>query len=132
MYYPGYSQAQVTYNLVWQVITAITQANPIVVTTVNNSDFIPGMEVLFQIPPSFGMRELNNMTAQVTLVSGTSVTCNIDSTKFSPFAYPSPLPAAYSPPTMIPNSSGPYLSPQPLPYGNQDSFEGTVYNAGSV
>ncbi len=131
-YYPGYSQVQVAMNLTWQVIASITQANPMVVTTVNDHGYVDGMEVRFNIPFNFGMVQLNNISGQIISSSSNTLTINIDSTNFTPFAYPSPLPSAYSQPTIFPNSSGPYLSPQPLPYGNQDSFQGTIYNGGEI
>lgn len=130
VYYPGYSQVQVTENLIWQVISMISQSNPMTVTTSGNSNYVPGMLVRFMIPQQFGMQQLNSIQAQVIGVSGTSVNLDVDSTGFEPFAYPSLLPSAYTPPTMIPNASGPYLLSLPLPYANQNSFEGTIYNAG--
>lgn len=101
-----------------------------VVTTVNDHRYVIGMMVRFLIPVQFGMVELNNVTAQVISMTNNSLTINVDSTGFSVFGYPSPLPSAYTSPSIIPNSSGPYLPPLPLPYGNQDSFEGTIFNNG--
>ena len=131
-YYPGYGQTQVQQNLRTQIISAITQANPAVLTTVNVHGYPAGVDVTFLIPTQFGMVQLNNRNIQVISVTSNSLTLNIDSSRFTPFAYPSPLPSAYTPPSVIPNSSGMYLPPLPLPYGNQDSFEGTIYNAGEV
>jgi hypothetical protein len=130
IYYPGYSQTQVADSLLVQTIASITQANPMVITTNNSHKYVPGMMVTFLIPGGFGMTQLNGINAQVTAASGKSITCGIDSTGFYPFAYPSPLPSAYTNPSVIPNSSGPYLPPLPLPTGNQDSFVGTTLNAG--
>jgi hypothetical protein len=130
IYYPGYSQVVVTPNLTTKVIQSITQANPMVVTTVEDHGYIPGVNVTFLIPLQFGMRELNILNGQVLAVTPNTLTIAIDSTNFSSFSYPSPLPSAYTPPSVIPDSSGPYLPPLPLPYGNQDSFEGVIYNAG--
>jgi hypothetical protein len=101
-----------------------------VVTTDEDHDYVAGMMVRFLIPAQFGMVELNEVTAQVLVASGDSLSVDVDSSTFTPFAFPSPVPSAYTPPTVIPNSSGTYLPPRPLPYGNQDSFEGTIYNAG--
>lgn len=132
MYYPGYSQVQVGDNLTWQQIASITQANPMVVTTTNDHGYVAGMNVTFLIPGMFGMTQLNGQNLQVTAITSKTLTINVDSTHYTPFAYPSPLPSAYSIPTVIPNSSGPYLPPLPLPYGNQDSFEGVIYNNGLI
>lgn len=101
-----------------------------IVTTVDDHGYVAGMIVRFMIPIAFGMVQLNELQGQVIEVTNNSLTVNLNSTNFTPFAYPSPLPSAYTNPSVIPNSSGPYLPPQPLPYGNQDSFKGTVYNAG--
>lgn len=130
MYYPGYSQVQVQDNLIVQTIESITQAYPMVVTTVRNHGYVAGMMVRFLIPPSFGMIELNAVNAQVISITSDTLTIDVDSTNFSSFSYPSPLPSAFTPPSVIPNSSGPYLPPKPLPYGNQNSFEGVIYNQG--
>lgn len=131
-YYPGYSQRQVQENLRWQTILSITNANPMVVTTSDDHGYVMGMLVTFQIPPQFGMINLNGTVAQVIDLTSNALTLSLDSTNYPIFAYPSPLPSAYTPPTIIPFASGPYLPPIPLPYGNQDSFEGVIYNDGAV
>jgi len=101
-----------------------------VVTTDEDHIYVAGMIVRFLIPTAFGMVELNKLEGQVISLTNDTLTIDIDSTNFTPFAYPSPLPSAYTNPSVMPNSSGPYLPPLPLPYGNQDSFEGVIYNAG--
>lgn len=130
VYYPGYSQVTVQDNLIVQTIASVTQSNPCIVTTVNDHNYVPGMIMTFLIPTAFGMVQLNGKNVQVLSLTPNTLTINLDSTGFTPFAYPSPLPSAYTPPSIIPNGSGPYLPPQPLPYGNQESFEGTTFNAG--
>lgn len=130
-YYPGYSQQQVQPNLLWQVISSITQSNPMVLTTLNNHNYPAGVNVGFNIPGIFGMQQLNKLKGEITAVTSNTMTININSSNFSPFAYPSHLPSAFTSPTVFANASGPYLSPLPLPFGNQDSFEGTIYNNGS-
>jgi hypothetical protein len=132
MYYPGYSQVQVKMNLTWQVIASITQEFPMVITTINNHNYVAGMQIKFLIPLAFGMQQLNNLRGQVTQLTSNTLTINIDSTNFTPFAYPSPLPSAYTFPTVFSDSSGPYLPPLPLPYANETSFEGAIYNGGEV
>lgn len=131
-YYPGYSQQIITPNLRTQVIASITNANPMVITTVENHGYVAGMDVRFLVPVQFGMQELNNVVAaQVIDLTDNTLTIALDSTRFTTFQYPSVLPTSYTTPSVIPNNSGPYLPPLPLPYGNQDSFEGVVYNAGA-
>src|SRR5690606_22407114 len=130
VYYHGYSQIQIRENLLVQTIESITQSYPMIVTTVRNHGYVAGMMVRFLIPPSFGMIELNKLNAQVLALTDDTLAIDIDSTNFSSFSYPSPLPSAYTNPSVIPNSSGPYLPPKPLPEGNQNSFEGVIYNNG--
>lgn len=132
IYYPGYSQTQVKENLIVQTIESITQAFPAVLTTAEDHGYPAGLNVTFLIPKRFGMTELNGLNIQVISVTNNTLTLNIDTTNFTPFAYPNPLPNAYVVPSVVPNSSGKYLPPLPLPYGNQDSFEGVIYNDGVV
>lgn len=131
MYYPGYSQTQVHPNFLVKTIDSITNSNPMVITTSFPHHYVAGLDVRFLIPTMFGMQELNTLNAQILSTTSNTLTINLDSTNFSVFSYPNPLPLAYTNPSVIPNASGPYLPPQPLPYGNQDSFEGTVYNNGT-
>lgn len=131
-YYPGYSQEQVKDNLLCRDIASITNAYPMVVTTTVDHGYVAGMMVSFLIPIQYGMGELNGSNLQVvTILDATSVAIDFNSSQLTTFAYPSPLPSAYTPASIVPNSSGPYLPPLPLPYGNQDSFEGVIYNAGA-
>ena len=130
MYYPGYSQAQVIENLVWKKIESITQAFPMVVTTTTDHHYVAGMKVRFNIPSMFGMIQLNDQESQVLAVTSNMLTVNLDSRNYTPFAYPTLLPEAYTPPVVIPDSSGAYLPPLPLPLPDQNSFEGVIYNNG--
>jgi len=130
-YYPGYSQLQVQENLRCQTIASVTNANPCVVTTVNDHGYPAGVKVRFLIPTQFGMVNLNLVNVQVIAITLNTLTLDLDSTNFNVFSYPNPLPSAFTPPSVIPDSSGKFLPPLPLPYGNQDSFEGVVYNNGT-
>lgn len=132
MYYPGYSQATVKENLVWQTIDSITQTFPMVVTTTADHHYTAGMRVRFNIPSMFGMVQLNDVESQVLSITNNTLTVNVDSRNFTPFAYPSPMPEAYTEPVIIPDASGKYLPPIPYPEPTQTSFEGTVYNNGLI
>jgi len=132
IFYPGYSQQTISENLVWKTIESITQAFPMVVTTTTDHHYQAGIRVSFQIPSQFGMVQLNGVESQVISVTNNTLTVNLDSSNFSVFAYPSPLPEAYTPPVVIPDASGAYLPPPPLPYGDQTSFEGTIFNNGAI
>lgn len=131
-YYPGYSQATVKENLIWKTIDSVSQSFPAVITTTTNHGYTAGIRVRFNIPGIFGMVQLNDVESQVLSVTNNSLTVNVDSSNFTPFAYPSPLPEAYTPPVVVPDASGFYLAPLPLLYGNQTSFEGTEFNNGAI
>lgn len=85
-----------------------------------------------RLPAQLLLLQLNDKEVQVLNVTSNTLTVNLDSSNYTPFAYPSPLPQAYTPPVVIPDASGMYLPPLPLPYGNQDSFEGVIYNNGAL
>jgi len=132
IYYPGYSQATVKENLVWRAILTISNSNPTIVTTILDHHYVAGMRVRFNIPGMFGMVQLNGEEVQVLSVTSNTLSVNLDSSNFTPFAYPSPLPEAYTPPIVVPDASGAYLPPLPVLDPNQTSFEGTVYNNGAI
>ena len=128
-YYKGYDQQTVNQTPILQQIASITQANPCVVTTTNNHGYNLGSKLSFRIPFIFGMQQLNPITAKILAVTSNTVTMAIDSSTFTPFGYPSPLPNAYSLPYTIP-LGGASPMPSPIPDPNQDSFAGVVYNNG--
>lgn len=128
-YYPGYSQVTVHDIFLVRTIDSITNAYHAVLTTTEDHGYQAGMMVSFLIPDSFGMVELNGQIVQVLEVTSDTLTLDLDTRPFTPFAYPSPLPSAYTPPSVIPNGSGPPLNP-PIPYGNENNFIGTTYNNG--
>jgi hypothetical protein len=75
-------------------ITGITQANPAVVTLSEAHDYVVGMKVIFQIPGSFGMIQLNNfnqsqsLPAVITAVTTYTITVNVNTTAYTAFAFP--------------------------------------------
>ena len=85
-------------------ITAITQSFPMVITTTMNeaqvNTYIPGQLVRLFIPNSYGMQQANGLTGQITDVTGSDITVNIDSTLFDSFSVPAgnaEQPASLSP-----------------------------------
>jgi len=76
------------------LIANITQANPAVVTTTTNHNMTTGQVVRIHVPIQFGMTQLNQVMAQITVLSATTFSLqytqvpnavNINSTNFSPF-----------------------------------------------
>jgi hypothetical protein len=131
-FYPGYSQQIIIENLVWRTIGSISNSYPMIVTTVLDHGYPAGIRVRFNIPSMFGMTELKGVEVQVLAVTSNTLSVNLDSSNFAPFAYPASLPEAYTPPVVIPDASGAYLPPLPLIDPNQTSFEGVIFNNGAL
>lgn len=75
-------------------VTAVTQANPGVVTLSEAHDLVVGMKVEFTVPGSFGMVQLNNyyqgqnLPPVITAITTYTITLNIDTTNYTAFAFP--------------------------------------------
>lgn len=79
-------------------ISAITQANPCVVTTSEDHNLVTGAVVRVHVPRNYGMFPLNNNLYSVTVLSPTTLSLqtkqvppaiNVDSTLFPAFTIPS-------------------------------------------
>ena len=131
-----------------RVIAKITNANPMVVTTLVQQNYFVGDVVTFDIPTQFGIPQLSNRISglpfQATVIAANNavgvqtVTLAVDSTNFGVFATSTGggsnpghwlLAAAYpfSFPVMVPQGEGNInnfqqfgVVPAPLPYANQD------------
>lgn len=103
-------------------ITGITQATQGVVTVSEAHNYVVGEKIVFNIPGSFGMVQLNSYTqrvpAVITAVTTYTMTININTTAFTAFAFPA---TAGSPTTqlfaMLTNAGqsamfNPYANPQ--------------------
>ncbi len=142
-----------------RVIAKITNANPMVVTTLVQQNYYVGDVVTFDIPSIFGVPQLTNSISglpfQATVIAANNavgvqtVTLAIDSTNFGVFATSSgaasnaghwPLAAGYpfGFPVMVPQGEGNInnfqqfgVVPAPLPYANQDVLSFAKQNIGS-
>ena len=74
-------------------ITAISQSNPMVVTTSANSDqtntYIPGQTVKLNVPKAYGMWQANGLTGTIIAINGNQLSLNINSARYDPFVIPS-------------------------------------------
>lgn len=79
-------------------IASITQSNPVVITTTFDHNYFTGDIVRINIPSKaavpgnslayFGMPEINQKYAAITVTGNTTFTMPIDSTLFQPFSIP--------------------------------------------
>lgn len=90
------------------VITGITGANPMVITTATNHNLTVGQQIRIRVPTVMGMKEANNLTGVITAKTNTTLTIgSIDSTNFTAFAWPAVTSIPFTPAYVIPIGSGP-------------------------
>lgn len=74
---------------VWQpvlnAITAITNANPGVVTTAADHGYFSGLIVRFEFYSDFGMQQLIGNTYTIKVLSPTTFSINANTTTYDPF-----------------------------------------------
>ncbi len=80
-----------TYTPAINNLDAVTQANPALVTTEDDHNYVVNQQVQFFIPPQWGMRQLNTLKGYVvTIPTTTTFTVNINTSQFDAFVVPSP------------------------------------------
>lgn len=74
---------------VWQAVrntvTAITNANPGVVTTASDHGYFTGLIVRFEFFADFGMQQLLGNTYTIIVLTPTTFSINTDTRDFDPF-----------------------------------------------
>lgn len=110
------------------VITGITQANPMVVTTAVAHGLTVGQQVRLNVPAVMGMTQANNLTGVITAVTTTTFTIgSIDSSAFTAFAWPAATSVPFNPARYIPIGSGPSPVATP-PFYNVDVLDDAITN----
>jgi len=71
-----------------RLISAITNANPAVVTTTFNHLYISGTIVRLDIPFACGMQQANQLTGAILVLSPTTFSISIDTTLMDAFSIP--------------------------------------------
>jgi hypothetical protein len=111
------------------VITAITQASPMVVTTTPNHRLTVGQQVRIRVPAAFGMVQANNLRGTITAVTPSTFTLGavantnntgINSTAFTAFAWPAATSIPFSFAYVEPIGAGP--APVPVTYLNSNTY----------
>lgn len=69
-----------------QQVSAITQANPGVVTTTQDHGYTTGLFVRFYFPINFGMMQVNGNVYKITVLTPTTFEIDVDTTNFDAFA----------------------------------------------
>jgi hypothetical protein len=66
-------------------IDTITNANPALVTTINDHEYSTGLIVRLIIPSAKGMRDANQLTGTITVTGAKTFTIDIDTTQMDVF-----------------------------------------------
>jgi hypothetical protein len=124
-----------------RVIAAMTNANPMVITTLVQQNYYVGDVVTFSVPTVFGVPQLSNKISgypvQFTVIAANNavgtqtVTLAANSTNFGVFGgtngWPGSTSFPFTSPYMVPQGEGNInnfqafgVLPAPLPYANQD------------
>jgi len=75
-----------------RIISGITNANPALVTTTFDHDYITGEILRLNIPAGYGMEQANQLYAPIIVTSPTTFTIAIDTILFDTFIIPSTFP----------------------------------------
>jgi hypothetical protein len=111
------------------IITGITAANPIVVTTAINHGLTVGQQVRLRVPTIFGMSQANNLQGVITAVTATTLTIgSIDSSAFTAFAWPAVTSLPFTHAYVIPVGSGPSPTTVGVVTYNQDLLDDATTN----
>jgi len=75
-----------------KVITAITQTDPIVVTTSLVHRYIDGMIVRLLVPEEYGMPQANNLVGEITVTGVQNFSLSVNGSLFQAFVVPVTVP----------------------------------------
>jgi len=82
------AEANPVFQRAMRVISSITNANPAVVTTTFDHQYLTGLIVRLNIPKGYGMSQANQLYGPITVTGSTTFTIDIDSTLFDTFIVP--------------------------------------------
>jgi hypothetical protein len=83
-----YAQRNPVFQPAMRIISAITNANPAVVTTTFEHQYLTGTVLRLDVPVADGMQQINGMTFPIVVTSPTTFTVPVDSTSFDSFSIP--------------------------------------------
>jgi hypothetical protein len=75
-----------------RIISSLSQANPVVVTTTFAHNYETGEIVRIVLPLGYGMQQINQQYTPIVVTGDTTFTMAIDSTHYDPFSVPSTQP----------------------------------------
>lgn len=104
-----YADPNPEFQPAMRIISAITNSNPVSITTSFAHQYENGYIVRIKIPIGYGMELLNNAYGPITVTSPTTFTMDISTETFQPFVVPGLNPGHF------------YTGAQVVPIGNVNS-----------
>ena len=83
-----YAHPSPTFQPAMRLISAITQTNPLGITTTFDHNYVSGTIVRLVIPIADGMQEANGVVGEITVTGTDTFTFPLDGTDFTAFAIP--------------------------------------------
>lgn len=75
----------IAFSPLARIISAITNANPGVVTTTEDHGYLSDIIVRIVLPANFGMSQVNNQLFTITVLSPTTFSIGVDTTHYDTF-----------------------------------------------
>lgn len=98
------------------LITNITRSYPAVVTVNKANSYVVNQLVHFTIPDSYGMFQMNQLTAQILAINGLDMSVDVDSTQFDTFTIPGAGVTIARPASLSPAGSRNLYNIQQVPF----------------
>lgn len=82
------ADANPVFQRAMRIVSTITNANPAVVTTTFDHQYLTGLIVRLNIPKGYGMTQANRLYGPIVVTGATTFTVDIDTTHFDTFIVP--------------------------------------------
>lgn len=87
-----YANPDPRFQPAMRLITGITKANPVVITTSFDHDYTDGLVVRIYVPDHYGMPQINGHTGIISVLSSDTFSMNLDTTNYDSFSAPTAPP----------------------------------------
>ena len=91
-----YANPSPAFQPAMRLISSITNANPAVVTTTFDHDYITGTIVRLHIPDGYGMKQADEQAVTIAVTGTDTFTINIDTIRFDALVIPGVFPYYFS------------------------------------
>ncbi len=75
-----------------RLISGITKANSVVVTTSIDHDYVTGLILRLNVPANYGMRQIDGFVGPITVLSSDTFSMELDTTTYDSFLAPTTPP----------------------------------------